>query len=238
MSDEELRSHAADHAVDGRDARRSLTAVSLSADRVKLRSGKVIEGMFIGGDSKSVRVLLDNGQVSEVPLADAVAVEFSARKPPPTPPPAAKPAPSPAAAPAPAPAPRQARDGAGRHADQRAPDAGDRRRRSQAGQSFKASSTIRSCSAGRSSFPRGASAMLQAVQVAAVGQDEGQRQDHAQAERHRLRRHGPRSRDRPTSKPRGKARARRRRARSAAAPDSARSSAASPAAAKVRRSAR
>ena len=57
------------------------TAVPLSADRVKLRSGKVIEGMFMGADSKSVRVLLDDGQVSEVPIADAVAVEFSARKP-------------------------------------------------------------------------------------------------------------------------------------------------------------
>ncbi len=57
------------------------TGVSLSADRVKLRSGKVIEGMFMGADSKSVRVLLDDGQVSEVPIADAVSVEFSARKP-------------------------------------------------------------------------------------------------------------------------------------------------------------
>ena len=42
----------------------SRPASSLSADRVKLRSGKVIEGMFIGADSKSVRVLLDDGQVS------------------------------------------------------------------------------------------------------------------------------------------------------------------------------
>ena len=73
------------------------TGVSLSADRVKLRSGKVIEGMFMGADSKSVRVLLDDGQVSEVPIADAVAVEFSARKPaPPAPPPAPKPAAKPA----------------------------------------------------------------------------------------------------------------------------------------------
>ena len=55
--------------------------MSLSADRVRLRSGKVVEGIFIGGDSKSVRVLLDNGSVSEIPLEDAVAVEFSARKP-------------------------------------------------------------------------------------------------------------------------------------------------------------
>ena len=32
---------------------------SLSADRVRLRSGKVIAGIFIGGDSKSVRLLLE-----------------------------------------------------------------------------------------------------------------------------------------------------------------------------------
>ena len=57
------------------------TGASLSADRVKLRSGKVIEGMFIGADSKSVRVLLEDGQVSEVPIANAVALEFSAREP-------------------------------------------------------------------------------------------------------------------------------------------------------------
>ncbi len=37
-------------------------SVSLSADRVRLRSGKIVEGMFIGGDSKSVRVLLDDGR--------------------------------------------------------------------------------------------------------------------------------------------------------------------------------
>ena len=81
------------------------TGVSLSADRVRLRSGKVVEGMFMGGDSKSVRVLLDNGSVSEVPIEEAVAVEFSARKPKPTPPP---PPPSPASA-APRPSPsRQA----------------------------------------------------------------------------------------------------------------------------------
>jgi len=86
--------------------RRSITAclvlvfmggVSLSADKVKLRSGKVVEGMFMGADSKSVRVLLDDGQVSEIPIEQAVAVEFSARKPAPkpTPPP---PPPPPAAA--------------------------------------------------------------------------------------------------------------------------------------------
>jgi len=63
------------------------TGVSLSADRIRLRSGKVVEGVFIGGDSKTVRVLLDNGSVSEVSLEEAAAVEFSVRKPS-TPPPA------------------------------------------------------------------------------------------------------------------------------------------------------
>ena len=72
--------------------------VSLSADRVRLRSGKIVEGMFMGGDSKSVRVLLDDGSVSEILLEEATAVEFSARKP------KAAPAPAPAAKPAPAPA--------------------------------------------------------------------------------------------------------------------------------------
>ena len=58
-----------------------MAAASLSADRVRLRSGKIVVGTFIGADSKSVRVLLDNGSVSEVPIEDTVAVEFSARKP-------------------------------------------------------------------------------------------------------------------------------------------------------------
>ena len=66
-------------------------AVSLSADRVRLRSGKVIEGMFIGADSKTVRILLDDGRVSEVPIDQALAIEFSARKPAAAPSPAAAP---------------------------------------------------------------------------------------------------------------------------------------------------
>ena len=69
----------------------------------------------------------------------------------------------------------------------------------------------------------------------AVGQDEGQRQDHAEAERHRVRRHRLPGRHAPTSRPKARAKARRRAARSAAAPAWAPSSAASPAAAKGRR---
>ena len=68
-----------------------LSGATLSADRIRMRTGKVIDGMFIGADSKSVRILHDDGRVTEVKLEDALAVEFSARKPA-TPPPAAAPA--------------------------------------------------------------------------------------------------------------------------------------------------
>ena len=43
-----------------------VVGVSLSADRVRLRSGKVVTGTFIGADSRTVRVLLEDGRVSEV----------------------------------------------------------------------------------------------------------------------------------------------------------------------------
>ena len=69
-----------------------LATVPVSADRVRLRSGKVVAGIFIGGDSRAVRLLLESGEVSEIPLTEAVAVEFTARK-------------APAAAPAPSPTP-------------------------------------------------------------------------------------------------------------------------------------
>jgi hypothetical protein len=69
---------------------------TLSADRLRLRSGKVVAGTFIGADSKAVRVLLDNGQVTEVPIEQTLAVEFAAR----TPPPPARPKPPRAPAPA------------------------------------------------------------------------------------------------------------------------------------------
>ena len=68
-----------------------LVGTALSADRVRLRSGKIVDGTFIGADSKAVRVLLADGKVSEIPIQDAVAVEFTPRKPP-APPPAPKPA--------------------------------------------------------------------------------------------------------------------------------------------------
>jgi len=63
---------------------------TLSADRVKLRSGKTVEGSFMSADVKTVRLLLANGQIADLPVDSIAAVEFSPRKapaPPPAPPP-------------------------------------------------------------------------------------------------------------------------------------------------------
>ena len=74
-----------------------LAGTIVSADRVRLRSGKVVEGTFTGADSTTVRLLLANGTRADFPVADVAGIEFTARKPPPPPPPP----PSPARAPAP-----------------------------------------------------------------------------------------------------------------------------------------
>ena len=147
------------------------TGASLSADRVRLKSGKAVEGVFIGGDSKSVRVLLDNGNVSEVPLTEAVAVEFSPRKPPAPPPP--PPAPKPAAAAAPAPAPvRTVTVPAGTALNVRLTQDIDVDV-SKAGQTFKAVVDDPVMIGGSVVIPRGASAILQAVQVQQSGKMKG-----------------------------------------------------------------
>ncbi len=74
----------------------TIAAATLSADRVKLRSGPVVEGSFMSADGTRVRMLLPNGSVAEFPIADVTGVEFTARK---TPPPTTTP--DPARAPAP-----------------------------------------------------------------------------------------------------------------------------------------
>jgi hypothetical protein len=73
----------------------TMAAATLSADRVKLKSGTVVEGSFMSADVKRVRLLLANGSIAEFPIADISAVEFDARKSPPAS------APDPATAPAP-----------------------------------------------------------------------------------------------------------------------------------------
>jgi hypothetical protein len=151
--------------------------VSLHADRVKLKSGKVIEGIFIGADSRNVRVLLDNGTVSEVPIADAVAVEFTARKAEAPPPPAPKPPPAvPAAAPAPRPTapppPPPVTVPSGTPINVRLTQEIDVDA-SAAGQTFKAIVDDPVMIGGVIAIPRGASAVVQSVQVQQSGKMKG-----------------------------------------------------------------
>jgi hypothetical protein len=150
------------------------TGTSLSADRIRLRSGKNIEGVFIGGNSKTVRVLLDDGSVTEVPLEQAAAVEFSARKPPPPPPPAPAPAkaPAPAATASAAPAPKMVTVPGGTALNVRLTQGIDVDA-SQAGQQFKAIVDDPVMLGGSIVIPRGATATVQAVQVQQSGKMKG-----------------------------------------------------------------
>ncbi len=148
-------------------------AVPLSADKVRLKSGKVIVGLFVGADSKAVRLLLDSGQVSEIPLTEAVAVEFDPRKPAPKPAqaPAAAPAEAPAAAPKPA-APKMVTVPAGSALNVRLTAAIDVDS-SKAGQTFKGVVDDPVMVDGSIAIPRGASATLQAVAVEQSGKMKG-----------------------------------------------------------------
>jgi hypothetical protein len=128
--------------------------------------------MFIGGDSKTVRILLENGSVTEVNLEDAVAVEFSARKP--KAPPAAKPAPA-ASKPAPASTPAPTRSvtvPTGTVVNVRLTQTIDVDV-SQAGQKFRAIVDDPVMVGGSIAIPRGATAMLQAVKVEQSGSMKG-----------------------------------------------------------------
>ena len=145
-------------------------AVPAFADTIKLRSGKTVQGQFIGGDSKSVRVLLDNGQVSEVPLEQTVAVEFSPRKPP-APPPEATPKPAAAAAPKPAPR-KTVTVPAGTTLNVRLTEGIDVDA-SAAGQAFKAVVDDPVIVDGSTLIPRGASAILEAIHVEQSGKMKG-----------------------------------------------------------------
>jgi hypothetical protein len=155
------------------------TAASpLSADTIRLRGGKTVTGMFIGGDSKTVRILLDSGEVSEVPLAQAVAVEFSSRTPPkpPAAPAAAAAAPPAAAAAAPrtaAPAPvRTVTVPAGTTLNVRLADGIDVDATAN-GQTFKAIVDDPVMIGGAIVIPRGAQASVQAVSVQQSGKMKG-----------------------------------------------------------------
>ena len=135
--------------------------VSLLGDQVRLRSGKIIKGSFIGGDSKTIRVLLDNGQVSEVALGDVVAVEFTPRKPAPQP-----------APPNPAAPPKVVTVPAGTTLNIRLTQAIDVDA-SQAGMKFKGLVDDPVMLGGSIVIPRGAAALLQAVHVEQSGKMKG-----------------------------------------------------------------
>ncbi|HET7910903.1 MAG TPA: hypothetical protein VFL49_02645, partial [Pseudolabrys sp.] len=136
--------------------------VSLSADRVKLKSGKVVEGMFVGADSKAVRILLDTGKVTEIGIDDAVSVEFTPRKPTPPPPPPPNPATQPKPVQVPSGTPINVRLTQGIDVDA-----------SKAGQSFKAIVDDPVMMNGSIVIPRGATAELQAVAVQQSGKMKG-----------------------------------------------------------------
>jgi hypothetical protein len=145
-----------------------MAGAPLSADRVRLRSGQVVDGTFIGGDSATLRLLLDNGTVSVIPVEQTERVELSPRTP------APKPAPKPAAPPAPAAAsrPKGVTVPAGTAINVRLTDAIDVDA-SQAGQKFKAIVDDPVRVDGSIVIPRGASATLQAVQVQQSGKMKG-----------------------------------------------------------------
>jgi hypothetical protein len=70
----------------------------VSADRVRLRSGQVIDGTLTGADASTVRLMLANGTRADVAVADIAGIEFAARAPKHAP---QAPAPAPGRAPAP-----------------------------------------------------------------------------------------------------------------------------------------
>jgi len=62
---------------------------TLSADRLKLRSGQTVDGSLVSADAKIVRMLLSGNQIADFKVSDVASVEFVPRKV--APPPAADP---------------------------------------------------------------------------------------------------------------------------------------------------
>jgi hypothetical protein len=142
-----------------------IAGATLSADRVRLKSGKVVDGTFMAADSKSVRVLLANGSIVEFPLTDVAAIEFTPRKAAAAPPPAT-PAPDPARKPAPVLIPQGTTLNI-RLTQTIEVDA------AQAGMTFKALLDDPIMIGGNIVIPRGAAVQLQAVTVEQAGKMKG-----------------------------------------------------------------
>jgi hypothetical protein len=150
--------------------------VSVGADRIVMRNGKVIEGQFTGATSDAVRVLLPDGTLTQVAVADVSAVEFTPRRaaappapagaPPAAPAPVRPAAPDPVAAPAPVVVP------AGTMISVRLTQAVDVDA-SRAGMTFKARVDDPVMLDGRVVIPREATATLQAAAVQQSGTMKG-----------------------------------------------------------------
>jgi hypothetical protein len=138
----------------------TIGVATLSADKVKLRSGKVVEGSFMSADVKMVRMLLPNGSVTEFKVEDVSTVEFSPRKAPPPP------APDPAKTPPPVTVP-MGTVLATRLTQAIEVDA------AQAGMTFKAVLDDPVMIGGKVIIPRNASVELQAAKVEQAGKFKG-----------------------------------------------------------------
>lgn len=67
----------------------------LSADTVRLRDGSTVQGTFVGGDSRQVRLLGDDGNVQSFNINDIEGIRFSGKAAAQAPPPVAAPGPPP-----------------------------------------------------------------------------------------------------------------------------------------------
>jgi hypothetical protein len=133
---------------------------SLSADRVRLRSGQAVTGSFVSADVKVVRLLLDNGRIAEFPVGDVSAVEFTPRKAAPAP------APDPARTPPPVTVPT------GTVLSVRLTEAIDVDA-AQTGMTFKSVLDDPVMIGGQVVIPRGAAVALQAAKVEQAGKMKG-----------------------------------------------------------------
>lgn len=138
----------------------TIGAATLSADRVKLRSGQAVTGNFMSADAKIVRILLDNGKVAEFQVEDISALEFSPRKAPPAP------APDPAQAPPPVTVPM------GTVLSVRLTEAIDVDA-TKAGMTFKAVLDDPVMMGGKIVIPRNAAVVVQAAKVEQAGKMKG-----------------------------------------------------------------
>jgi hypothetical protein len=137
---------------------------TLSADRVKLRSGQNVQGNFLSADGQIVRMLLSNGRIAEFKVADVASLEFTVRQPPPPP------APDPVTAPPPKPKPVTIPQGTtlsvrlteGIDVDS-----------AQAGKTFKSVLDDPVMMNGNVVIPRNAQVMLQAAKVEQAGSMKG-----------------------------------------------------------------